>query len=56
MKFREITTCAKLQVPKITYGYQIRKSSISKINVAYSNTNPFHYIMNSDIIETQTYS
>ena len=25
MKFREITTCSKLKVPKIKYGYQIKK-------------------------------
>ena len=43
-----------LQVPKIKYGYQIkRKSSVSKINVARSNTNfyyePWH-VRNPDII------
>ena len=33
-KFREITACSKLQVPKIKYGYQINKTgSISKIKV-----------------------
>ena len=41
----KITTCLKLQVPhqkKKKNGYQIkRKSSISKINVAYSKTNLF---------------
>ena len=53
MNFREITTCSKLQVPEIMYGYQInRKSSVSKINVACSSTNlycePWH-VRNPDI-------
>ena len=28
MKFWEIMTCSKLQVPKIKYGYQIKKKVI----------------------------
>ena len=40
----EITACSKVQVPKIKYGYQIKKeSSISKIHVACSNTNLFSF-------------
>ena len=26
MKFREIATCSKLQLPKNKYGYQIKKN------------------------------
>ena len=71
-------TCSKLQVPNIKYGYQIKKKvpfpsssrgrgcSISKINVAYSNTNPFSlyyklrhihnpwYIQNPEILKKST--
>ena len=63
MKFREIMTCFKLQVPTINYGEflfcsecQIKKSSVSKINVACPELTSFHYIMKPGIFGTQTYS
>ena len=33
MKFREITACSKLQVPKIKYGHQSNIGSISKFKM-----------------------
>ena len=41
MKFRKITTCSKLQVPKKVWLPNQNQSSISKIIVASSNTNLF---------------
>ena len=51
MKSREITAYSMLQVPKIKSGYQIRKCSISKINVTYPN--PWH-IRNPEIFQSST--
>ena len=31
MKFWEITTCSKLEVPKIKYRYQIKKKKKKKV-------------------------
>ena len=36
-----MTACSKLQVPKIKYGYQFKKSLISKIHEACSSTDLF---------------
>ena len=61
MKFWEITTCLKLQVPhQIKYGYQIKRhSSVPKINVACTNTSLFSiyyelwHVRNPDIFITR---
>ena len=55
MKFREITACSKLQVPKIMYGYQISKKRLNFKNYGdqLHIPNPWH-IQNPEILKRWT--
>ena len=51
MKFREMTTCSKLQVLKIKYGHQIRKKvPFQKLMCLAPTLTSFHCFMNRNIM------